>query len=301
MIDHLRKMAVFVHVVDAGSFRGAADNLGLAPSRMSETVSDLENHLGVTLLYRSTRKISLTEEGKILYAKSRKMLDAAESGLDAINLRSGEPVGELRVSAPAFVTQTGLMENIAEFVSQYPRVELLLNFSDRPRDLLQEGFDIAIRAESFASGDYLSQSIGETNRILVASPKYLASLPPLNTPNDLEECKWIRYEMRESATDLISKNGETVSIFGKSTVMVDSADALREFAILGLGVTPLPEHMARRGIEHKELVQLLPDWELYPLRLHATWPDRTRTNSLSFLFIKFLAQKTNTPLHRLLS
>ena len=108
MIDKLRAIAIFATVVDQGTFRAAALHLGLAPSRVSETVSELEKDLGVTLLYRSTRQLSLTHEGRLLYEKARDMLASAESGLDAINPAATAPRGSLRIPAPALVTHTGL-------------------------------------------------------------------------------------------------------------------------------------------------------------------------------------------------
>ena len=120
MIDKLRSIAIFSTVVDQGSFRAAALHLGLAPSRISEVVSQLEKDLGVTLLYRSTRQLSLTNEGRHLNEKANAMLQAAEEGLDAINPLSKEPTGALRVTAPAFVTQTELMESCARFSQKYP-------------------------------------------------------------------------------------------------------------------------------------------------------------------------------------
>ena len=166
MIDKLRAMAIFAAVVDRGTFRGAAEHLGLAPSRISQAVSNLEKELGITLLYRSTRQLSLTSEGEILYAKVGEMLQAAETGLDAINMLSNQPVGSLRVTAPAFVTQTGMMGLFAEFAKENPKVDLKFNFSDRPRDLIKDGFDVAIRAGFLQDSDMMTRTIGETGRIL---------------------------------------------------------------------------------------------------------------------------------------
>ena len=104
MINYLRHMAIFARVIDEGSFRAAAKSVGLAPSRISETVSDLESYLGVTLLYRTTRKIALTNEGRIFYTRVADMLHIAETGMDELNLLSLEPTGSLRISLPAFMT-----------------------------------------------------------------------------------------------------------------------------------------------------------------------------------------------------
>ncbi|MEL6127635.1 MAG: LysR family transcriptional regulator, partial [Pseudomonadota bacterium] len=128
MIDKLRSIAIFTTVVERGTFRAAAAHLGLAPSRVSEVVSELERDLGVTLLYRSTRQLSLTQEGQVLHEKAQAMLATVESGLDEINTSSKEPHGTLRVTAPAFATQTGLMDRFAAFAKAHPRIDLRIDF-----------------------------------------------------------------------------------------------------------------------------------------------------------------------------
>lgn len=146
MIDKLRAIAMFSTVVDQGTFRAAALHLGLAPSRVSETIADLERDLGVTLLYRSTLQLSLTHEGRLLHEKARQMLETVESGLDAISPTSRDPNGALRVTPPPFVTQTELMNDFASFAQKYPKIDLLFDFSDAPRDLIRDNFDVGIRA-----------------------------------------------------------------------------------------------------------------------------------------------------------
>jgi len=289
MIEKLRSMAIFASVVDQGTFRAAAQHLGLAPSRVSQTVSDLERELGVTLLYRSTRRLALTAEGQILYDKVNQMLQAAETGLDAINILSSQPTGELRVTAPAFVTQTAIMDLFAEFARKYSHVNLKLNFSDQPRDLIREGFDVGIRAGWLKDSELMSRKIGEVNRLLVASPDYVASKPEPTEPADLEKWDWLHFSMRPDRAEFFSQNGETAVVACNYKIEVDSAYALYEFAIRGLGVTPLPESLVKRAFERGELVPVLPDWSSKPLSVLAVWPDRSRRESLTLIFVRFLA------------
>ena len=289
MIEKLRSMAIFASVVDQGTFRAAAQHLGLAPSRVSQTVSDLERELGVTLLYRSTRRLALTAEGQILYDKVNQMLQAAETGLDAINILSTQPTGELRVTAPAFVTQTAIMDLFAEFARKYSHVDLKLNFSDQPRDLIKEGFDVGIRAGWLKDSELMSRKIGEVNRLLVASPDYVASKPAPTEPADLEKWDWLHFSMRPDRAELFSENGESATVVCNYKIEVDSAYALYEFAIRGMGVTPLPENLVLRAIERGELVHVLPEWSSKALSVHAVWPDRSRRESLTLIFVRFLA------------
>lgn len=291
MIEKLRSIAVFATVVDQGAFRAAARHLGLAPSRVSEIVSDLEKNLGVTLLYRSTRQLSLTNEGRILHAKALDMLRAAEMGLDAVNPLSKEPTGVLRIAIPAFVTQTGLMGAFSEFAQAYPKVKLDFHFSDHPSDLIRDGFDVAIRAGWPHDSELMNRRIGEAERLLVVGAGYYAARSAPNHPRDLEDWDWVRFVMRPDQTNLTSSDGETVSVTGKSRISVNSANALYEFALRGLGLTVIPEHLAKKGLERGDLVHVLPNWSLRPLGLHAVWPGQSRRENLTTLFVRFLAER----------
>jgi len=291
MIDKLRGMAIFATVVDRGSFRSAASHLGLAPSRISQTVSDLEQELGVTLLYRSTRQLSLTGEGQVLYGKAIEMMQAAETGLDAINLLSSEPSGELRVTAPAFVTATDLMDSFAAFAKQYPGVKLKLNFSDLQRDLIRDDFDVGIRAGWLKDSELMTRNIGQADRLLVASPDYIATKTEPSHPDDLQDWDWIHFSMRPNRTELVSADGQIASVICRYRLEVDSASALFEFAVRGLGVTAIPEHLARQSIERGELQRVMPEWSIKPLAFHAVWPDKSRRESLTLVFVRYLAER----------
>lgn len=135
-------MAIFAHVVDEGSFRAAAKVVGLAPSRVSDIISDLEAYLGATLLYRTTRKVSLTNEGRIFYARAVDMLRSAEAGLNELNALSLDPVGALRISLPAFLSSGPLSTAVAEFTRRHPNVAFSVCYTDRPMRLVEDGFDL---------------------------------------------------------------------------------------------------------------------------------------------------------------
>jgi DNA-binding transcriptional LysR family regulator len=288
MIDKLRAIAVFSTVADKGTFRSAARHLGLAPSRVSETVSNLEKDLGVTLLYRSTRQLSLTHEGRVLHEKAQDMLGTVENALDTISPASKDPKGALRITAPAFITQTRLMDDFSSFAQAHPKVELQFEFSDAPRDLIRDGFDLAIRAGWLADSELMTRNIGKVERMLVASPEYVEQLGTPSSPADLEDWNWIRFSVRANKTEMTHSDGTQITVTGRSHVTVNSADALYEFAARGLGVTAIPESMAKRSIARDELLHVLPDWHLKPLGLHAIWPGHSRRENLTTLFVRHL-------------
>ncbi|MEM6941466.1 MAG: LysR family transcriptional regulator [Pseudomonadota bacterium] len=291
MIDKLRSVAIFAHVVDAGTFRAAAQQLGLAPSRVSETVSNLENALGVTLLYRSTRHLSLTHEGRMLYQRARTMLAAMEEGLDAINPTSTEPAGHLRVSAPAFVTQTSLMDSIANFAKAHPKIELALHFTDQRKDLIRDGIDVTIRAGWLEDSEHMARKIGTTDRLLVASPGYIAGKTLPTQAQDLETWEWISFMPRPHKYNLTSPDSEVISVSGTAQVAVNAADALYEFAARGLGLAAVPAQLAEKGIARGDLVHVLPEWTLDQLGIFAVWPDGSRRENLTLTFVRFLAKE----------
>ncbi len=290
MIDKLRSIAVFATVVEQGTFRAAAKHLGLAPSRVSETVSDLEQRLGVTLLYRSTRQLSLTREGRTLHEQAMIMLAAAENGLDAINPSSTEPAGTLRISLPAFMTQTALMDTFADFAKEYPKVLVELHFTDHKRDLIRDGYDVAIRAGWLEDSENMARKISTADRLLVAHPDYVASQKPPQHPTDLEEWNWIRFLPRPDKTDLTGPDGTTVTVGGRWHLAVNAADALYEFAARGLGLAAVPAHLAQSGFAKGDLVHVLPEWSLSPLGIFAVWPDSSRRENLTMIFARYLAK-----------
>ncbi|MEM9574383.1 MAG: LysR family transcriptional regulator [Pseudomonadota bacterium] len=289
MIDFLRHMAVFARVVDEGSFRGAARDLNMAPSRVSEIVSDLETRLAVTLLYRSTRKIALTSEGRMLYARVVEMLRNAELGLNELNALTLEPAGALKISMPAFMSTSPLSRAIGEFVSEHPRVTLSINYTDRPVRLVEDGFDMNIRVGWLADSALMSRKLGEEGRMLVAGKEYAAAKPKPRRPSDLEGWDWIRYAQRADTIEFTSANGTKASVKGHSQVRVDSIEAMYEFTVQNLGATVLPYHLGKRGVGNGDFVELLPKWKLRPLGFYAVWADKSRRESLTLHLVRHLA------------
>lgn len=291
MIDRLKHMAIFARVVDEGSFRAAAKDLGLAPSRVSETVSDLESFLGVTLLYRTTRKIALTSEGRMFYGRVVEMLRSAEAGLNDLNALSLEPVGALRLSMPAFMADGSISTAIAQFAKLHPNVAFSVAYTDNRLQMIEDGLDLSIRVGWLEDSAFLSRKLATGERALVASPDYAAQRPTPKRPADLEDWDWIRFRNRPDATNFTSPSGQTETVIGAAQIEVDSIEAVYHFATQGMGATVLPLHIAERGVSAGKLVRLLPDWSLAPLGIYAVWSDKSRRESLTLTFVRFLAEQ----------
>lgn len=289
MIDFLKHMAIFARVVDEGSFRGAARELGLSPSRVSEIVSELETHLGVTLLNRTTRKIALTHEGRQFHTRVKEMLRTAETGIDELNARSQEPVGSLRISIPAFFTTGPISTAVAGFTKRHPNVAISANYTDSPVGLIDSGFDLNIRVGWLDNSSMMSRKLGEGQRFLVTGAEYARERATPERPSDLETWDWIRFKHRSDTTQFTDPDGSTEKVTGNAQIEVDSVDALYHMALQNVGATILPSFLAERGISEGKLVRLLPKWKLRPLGIYAVWPNSSRRENLTLLFVRYLA------------
>lgn len=297
--DYLRHMAIFARVVDEGSFRGAAKSLGLAPSRISQTVSNLETHLGVTLLYRTTRKIALTSEGRVFYSRISDMLRIAETGLNDLNTLAKEPVGSLKISLPAFMASSDTSQSLAEFIHRYPHINLSIAYTDLPVQLIEDGFDLSIRVGWLDDSSMMSRKLGEQERVLVAGAKYVAARATPIHPKDVEHWDWINYKQRGGNIEFTSKDGESVKVSGQSRLQVDNINAMHYFTRQNLGLTILPQYLAEEGLQSGEFVQVLSNWTLRPLGFYAVWPDTSRRESLTLLLVRFLAERKNNKKDRI--
>lgn len=284
-------MAVFARVVDKGSFRGAAQVLAVSPSVVSHHVSQLEQYLGVTLLYRSTRKLSLTEDGRHFYLSCCAMLAAAEEGLDKIADATESLSGELRVAVPAFLTATGFMEDAAAFANAHPKVQLNISFDDQLRDLMTEGFDLAIRISvgDMADSSMRARRLLTVDAVVVGSPRYLADWPRPKKLTDLAKHKWVLGS--RNSFDFVDSNGRQQTLKVEPRIHIDSAHAAHGFALQHIGLAVLPSHLVEDDIASGRLERVLPDWKLASAAFYAIWPPNAGRTSLSFRFVDFLSEQ----------
>ena len=291
MINYLRHMAVFAEVVDEGSFRAAAKSLDLAPSRVSQTVADLEEYLGTTLLHRTTRKVALTDEGRRFYNHVSEITPNAELGLNELKAFSTEPKGSLKISLPAFLASSSLSTSIAAFANLHPGVTFSLSYSDQVIDMLNEGLDMSIRVGWLKDSSMMSRKLGESRRLLVASKAYMETRPVVQHPLELQDWDWVRFSVQPSTVEFTSQAGEQVRITERVRIGVSSAEAIRHFVGENLGLATLPEHMVQRGLSSGALVHVLPEWEVKPLGFYAVWPDSSRRENLTLHLVRFLVER----------
>lgn len=292
MIDRLRQMAIFAKVIDHGTFRGAARELRLSPSVVSHHVSQLEETLGVALLYRSTRKLSLTPEGQRLLAAAQKMLDAVESELVDLSISARAPSGELRVTMPSVLSQSHLIEQIADFAKVYPRIKLHLDFSDTRRALIDDGFDIAIRMGPKAKNSSTSRKLFSVERKLVASVNYLSSRPVPDVPKDLIGWNWLALTPAQNVPlEFGESGGIHTTINPEAHVFVNDAQALYRLAYAGAGLAIVPDFLAKEDVAAGSMRYVLRDWKLRAVDVFAAWPANAPKHGLIHLVLDALSQR----------
>lgn len=291
MIDRLRQMAIFAKTIDHGSFRGAAHALRLSPSVVSHHVSELEESLGVALIYRSTRKLSLTPEGQRLLAATHKMLEAVEGELADLSQSASAPSGELRLTIPSVLSQSRFIEQIAAFSIAHPRIKLSLDFSDIRRDLIDDGFDIAIRMGPKAKTTATSRKLFSVERKLVASTDYLASRSAPDHPDDIADWDWLALTPVQNVPVAFTKAGGTqATIKPHARVFANDAQALYRLARAGAGLAIVPDFLAREDVQAGTMGYVLPNWKLRVIDVFAAWPANAPKHGLIHLALDALSQ-----------
>ncbi|MBA3815980.1 MAG: LysR family transcriptional regulator [Parachlamydiaceae bacterium] len=281
MFDELKAIAIFSKTIETGSFRGCAASLRLSPSVVSHHIAQLEQKLGLTLLYRSTRKMSLTAEGELLYEASKKMLEAIEFGLDAILPAAKNPSGTLKVTMPSILVRSGLIEKIARFCKALPNVKLHLNFTDKVVDLIEERFDLGIRIGALKESGLMAKKLFSFGRKLVCSPSFFEKMPVIKKPEELCNWGWIGIEMLPLSRQFKNSSGKIIVVNYQANLMCDSVDAAYQLAIEGAGLSSPPDFLVENDIKVGKLVEVLPEWQMEPLSVYAVWPQNLLKNNLA--------------------
>ena len=292
MIDDLRAMAIFATVAESGSFSAAGRQLRLATSGISQHVTKLEDRLGVTLFYRSTRSLSLTNEGKSLLDHAQRMMAAAEDGLNSIVDISNEPAGAITITLPAFMASSSYEHAIWGFINKHRAVAVTVRYLDRNFDLVTEGIDLALCMGELPDTALRSRRLGSFGRKLVCAPSYLRTLPHLSTPDELKNAEFVAMEGLTDQVVLLKGSEEKVLHTGRGRVLVDNFAALRSALCAGLGIQRLPVSVADPDLKSGALVELLPNWSIPDLGTYGVWPDSSRRSSLTRLLIDHIAAET---------
>lgn len=290
MLDQLRQIAIFAKTVDHGSFRAAAQALRLSPSVVSHHITQLEEQLGVALLYRSTRKLSLTRDGERLIGAARAMIEAAETGLQAVSNLAPHPSGELHVTMPAALAQSTVVNRIAAFTTSYPGVRLTLDFSDLRREVIAEGIDLALRMGWLADSSLKARKLFEVDRHLIAAQSYLESRPTPTSPTDLNDWDWLTLTQVKLASEFRKDGCSPITIKPTPHLSVNDAHALYHLARSGAGLAIVPDFFAHRDVAAGRVRRVLIDWHISSVGVYAVWPPNAPKEGLTALFVNFLTK-----------
>lgn len=253
----LPAMQAFRRVVELQSFGAAARSLAITGGAVSKLVAQLEQDLGVRLLHRTTRRVSVSSEGQAFYRDAVRILDEVDAAAEALRRGAAAPAGRLKVSLPTSFAIAWLARRLPAFVLAHPQIELDLALNDRHVDLVQEGFDCAIRiATQLPDSSLVARRLGQAQRLLVAAPSYLELAPPLETPQDLGRHACLVYSPDGAPVEWPLHGSAPLRPAGH--VRVNNSVMLRELLLDGLGVTLTPDFVVADLLAAGRLVELLP-------------------------------------------
>lgn len=292
-MDKLECMRAFVAVVDAGGFTAAANQLNAAKSAVSQRVSELEKTLSTRLLNRTTRSISLTDTGRIYYEHSVHILSDMRDMESAITDSSTEFSGRLKITAPMSFGLLHLSSAINDFMSLHPEMNLELELNDRHVNLVEEGFDLALRISKLEDSSLIARQLAPIRRVTVASPTYLASHGIPETPQDLERHNGLVYSHAPKGSYWLYRDnaGKSYSVDVPTRIRVNNGDVLCDVAIAGLGVSILPTFIVSGPIRNGDLVVLLDGYHCRQLSLYAVYPPPRYQPQRVKAFVEFLADR----------
>jgi DNA-binding transcriptional LysR family regulator len=291
-MDRFLEMQTFCAVVDAGSFVKAAETLGFSKPAVSRYVADLEARLGVRLLHRTTRKLSLTEEGSVFNARCRELLFGVEEAEAEVSSRSGAARGLLRVNAPVTFGIQHLSPLWEGFHELHPQVRLDVTLSDRVVDVVEEGFDLAIRIATLPSSSLISKRLASTRVVLCASPHYLESHGVPSHPSELADHQVIAYSYWSGGDNWQFDGPDgTVSVTIKPWMHTNNGDTCRTIALAHQGVILQPTFLIGDDLAAGRLMELLPEYRSIELGIYAVYPTRKHVAPKVRALVEFLEKQ----------
>jgi DNA-binding transcriptional LysR family regulator len=296
-MDKFQEMASFVAVVEAGSFVGAADVIGLSKAAVSRHVADLEQRLGARLLHRTTRRLSLTDDGQLFFARAKEMLAAVDESESEISSRSGEPSGRLRINAPLSFGILHLAPLWPRFTQLYPKVSLDIDLSDRVVDLVEEGYDLAVRITNLPNSQLVSRELATTRMIACASPPYLAQHGTPEHPSDLAQHEVISYSYFAARDEwtFTAVDDTSVVVRTHARIHANNGDTCRAAALEHQGIILQPDFLVADDLRRGDLVELLPTWRAMTLGIHALYPSRKHLPIKTRRLVDFLVEAFAAP------
>lgn len=266
---------VFVAVVESGGFSAASRSLGVSKSAVSKRISQLESHLGVLLLHRTTRKLSLTEAGERYYEHAGQALIAARKAEDAVTQLQGEPQGKLKISSPMSFGRLHVAPLIPKFMQRYPKLQIDLLMDDRNIDLVAEGFDLAIRSGEMQDSTLVARKLAPLRQVLCASPGYINRYGMPHTPSELSQRNCLLFSYSGDSNQwTLNKDDQSKVISVTGNYRVNNSEALLEALREGVGIGRLPTFVAGPDLKAGNLLRVLESYQIPDHIFYAVFPER---------------------------
>ena len=296
-MNRLDAMHAFIAVVEAGSISAAAERLNLAKSAISRRIAELENHLGVQLLTRTTRQQALTDIGQSYYQQCLRILHDLTELESSIASDKTTLKGRLRIAAPLTFGVHHLTPVINRFIAEHSNIECELNFNDRRIDLINEGFDVALRIGSLENSNLIARRLAPIHHLVCASPAYLQQFGTPQHPNDLRQHRVIHYSnLSEASWRYALPNGTQGSVNVPSKMLANNGDFICQAGIAGHGIIMQPTFVVHNAIRDGSLVVLLSDYLWMGLHAYAVYPPTRYLAIRVRAFIDFLVESfSGTP------
>jgi molybdate transport repressor ModE-like protein len=289
-MESLGALQVFVRIAETGSFSAAARDLGLSKSVASKKLAALEDRLGARLINRTTRRLSLTEVGSAFLERAQRILAELEEAERAVGRLSAEPRGVLRVNAPMSFGILHVAPALGDFMTRYPDVSVALDLGDRQVDLVDEGYDVAVRIAALPESSLVARRLAPVRRVVCASPAYWERHGLPVHPRDLGGHEGLIYTYQPLPNEWRFRDGDgslTVHVDGR--LKANNGDALREAALAGLGVCMAPTFIVGEALRTGRLRAVLEDFALDTLAIYAVYPHRRHLSAKVRAFVDFLA------------
>ena len=290
-MDRMNALEAFVKVSETKSFTEAAARLGQSKSAISRHITALETELGARLFHRSTRTLALTEAGQSYYERVARILSDIEEADRAVTQLQSAPRGRLRVNAPMSFGFLHLAQVLPVFLARYPEVTIDLAMNDRFVDLVDEGFDVAVRIGGMADSSLIAKRLGPVRRVVCASPDYLQRCGVPLTPDDLRHHACLRNTTMQTTHEwtFMRKDGTLWPVDVKGPLTANNGDALRIAALKGLGLTLLPTFIVGADMQAGHLVPVLEPYVEQRLSIHAVYPTARHLSPKVRAFVDFLS------------
>lgn len=293
-MNQLLAIRVFARVVESGSFTKAADSLDLPKTTVSKLIRELEAHLGVRLLQRTTRRLTVTADGTSYYQLTNRLLHQLEDIDQGFSKAQGLPRGKIRVDIGGSTATLLVIPALPEFFARYPDIQLDLGVSDRPVDLVSERVDCVIRGGPLGEQLLAVRRLGEVSWSTCATPAYLARHGTPLHPKDLANHQMVTYHSAASSRQIparFQRGDERHVIEGKGLVSVNESNAQLAAALAGLGIIHTFSYTVKAAVERGELVPILAQWQAEPYPFHVLYPPNRHLSNRVRVFIDWLVER----------